>query len=100
MFVVLYIQKEKFMINCVSPVRYQYVVKTEENKSNNTPLNNTDYLNIGFLASRFGVNLQNPNEPNSIYKDNSGTYVNINSCCAPLFEDTLNKSGIKFNRLA
>lgn len=89
------------MINCcASPVRYQYVVKTSENKSNNTPLTSDDYMNIGYMAGRFGVNLANPNEQNNIVKDNNGTYVNINSCCAPLFEASLNQSGIKFNRLA
>ncbi|MBQ9244816.1 hypothetical protein IJ182_00945 [bacterium] len=89
------------MINTVNtPTRYQYIVKTEEKKTNNKPLTNNDYLNVGFLAGRFGINLKNPNEPNYVYKDNNGTYVNINSCCASLFEDTLKESGIKFDRLA
>ncbi len=89
------------MIKAISqPTRYQYFVNTEGKKTNNKHLTNDDYLNLGFLAGRFGVNLQNPNEPNYIYKDNTGTYVNINSCCAPLFEETLTQTGIKFNRLA
>ena len=29
-----------------------------------------------------------------------GTYVNINSCTADLFEDVLNEKGIKFDRIA
>ena len=89
------------MINCCNtPVRYQYMVRTSENKLNNTPLTNDDYMNIGYMAGRFGVNPVNPYEQNNIMKDNNGTYVNINSCCAPLFESSLTQSGIKFNRLA
>ena len=88
------------MINAISqPVRYEYQVLTEKKKANKEHLTKDDYLNVGFLAGRFGVNLQNPNEPGHIYKDKTGTYVKINSCCAPLFEETLNQSGIKFNRL-
>ena len=85
---------------CTVPSRQQYIVKTEQNKKNNKPLTKNDYLNIGFLAGRFGVNLENPNEPGYIYRDNNGTYVNINSCCSELFEETLSQAGINFDRLA
>ena len=82
------------------PVRNQYLVRTSELKTDNTPLNSDDYINIGYMAGRFGVNLVNPNIPNNIYKDNKGIYININSCCAPLFESTLSQTGIKFDKLA
>ena len=55
------------MINCVNCVpRYSYLIKNNELKSDNTPLSNKDYLEIGYMAGRFGVNLSNPNEPNYI----------------------------------
>ena len=90
------------MINAINPVpnRVQYLVKTNEPKTNNMPLNADDYMNIGYMAGRFGVNLQNPNEPNQMISDAAGTYVNINSCTAPLFEQTLNNQGVKFQVIA
>ncbi len=89
------------MINAImQPVRCQYLVKTNEAKRDNTPLNQNDLLSIGYMAGRFGVNLQNPNEDNFMVSDQNGTYVNINSCTAPLFENTLNQAGINFNRIA
>ena len=80
--------------------RYQYLIRSNDLKTNNQPLNNTDYLNIGYMAGRFGINLSNPNEANYMCTDNRGTFVNINSCTASLFEDNLNKMGIRFNRIA
>lgn len=89
------------MINCsYIPQRNQYLIKTSEKKAGNVPLNEDDFLNIGYMAGRFGLNLKNPNEPNNIYKDEAGTYVKINSCCAHLFESNLKNAGIKFDRLA
>ena len=86
------------MINCV---RNSYIVKTNDLKLNNQPLNSADYLNVGYMAGRFGVNLSgNPNEQNPIYTTSQGTFVNINSCCANQFEGALNNSGIKFDRIA
>ena len=90
------------MINAINqqPHRVQYLVKTNEPKANNTPLTANDYMNLGYMAGRFGINLNNPNEANPIISDNNGTYVNINSCTAPLFEQTLNNEGIKFCAIA
>ena len=85
---------------CGFPVRNQYLIKTNENKVNNTPLTANDYMNLGYMAGRFGINLQNPNEPNPLMNDANGTYATINSCCSPLFEANLANAGIKFNRLA
>lgn len=88
------------MFNCVNiPVRNQYFICTNELKKNNTALNENDFLNIGYMAGRFGVNLTNPNEPNHIIKDGNGLYLNINSCCSPLFESNLEQAGINFNKL-
>ncbi len=89
------------MINCVGfPQRYQYIVKTGRLKKDNTSLNAEDYINIGYMAGRFGVNLQNPCEANPILKNGTDLYVNINSCTAPLFESNLNQAGILFDRIA
>ena len=90
------------MINpiCSVPNRVQYLVKTNELKTNNMPLNANDYMNIGYMAGRFGINLQNPNEANPMTSDANGTYLNINSCTAPLFEQNLNNQGIKFQVIA
>ncbi len=89
------------MINAVCfPQRFQYIVKTGAPKRDNTPLNADDFLNIGYMAGRFGVNLQNPYEANPVIKNGADTFVNINSCTAPLFENTLNQAGILFDRIA
>ncbi len=85
-------------MNCL---RNTYIVKTNDLKANNQPLSNVDYLNIGYMAGRFGINLSNnPNESNPIQILPQGTFVNINSCTSDLFEDTLNTIGIKFDRIA
>ena len=81
--------------------RISYVIKTNEPKANNTPLNKDDYMQIGYMAGRFGVNLSgNPTEANPIQQTAQGTVVNINSCTSELFEKTLNQTGIKFDRIA
>ena len=86
------------MIECV---RNSYIVKTNDLKQNNQPLNSTDYLNVGYMAGRFGVDLSNnPNEQNPMQILPQGVLVNINSCTSELFEKDLTKSGIKFDRIA
>ena len=86
------------MINCV---RNSYIVRTNDLKSDNQPLNSNDFLNVGYMAGRYGVNLSgNPYEENPMNITPDGTQVNINSCCAGQFEKTLNDTGIKFDRLA
>ena len=85
----------------INSVRNSYIVKTNDLKLNNQPLNSSDYLNVGYMAGRFGVNLEgNPHEQNPMNITPQGTAVNINSCCSEQFERTLNDSGIKFDRLA
>ncbi len=81
--------------------RNSYIIRTNDLKTNNTPLNKEDYMNIGYMAGRFGVNLSgNPMETNPIQQTPQGTIVNINSCTSELFEKNLSQSGIKFDRMA
>ena len=90
----------------ISPIsadcaRTTYVVKTNELKTNNKPLNKEDFLNVGYMAGRFGINLSsNPNERNRVRYTPNGTFVNINSCTSELFEEVLQEKGIKFDKLA
>ena len=87
---------------CICNVpRYQYLVKTNEAKTNNQPLTFNDYMNVGYMAGRYGINLSdNPNESNPMQITPQGTVLNINSCTSDLFEKNLNNIGIKFDRLA
>ena len=86
------------MIDCV---RNSYIVKTNDLKTNNQPLNSEDYLNIGYMAGRFGINLtNNPNEQNPIKILPQGVLVNVNSCTSDLFEKDLSNSGVKSDRIA
>ena len=81
--------------------RISYIVKTNDLKANNKPLDKDDYMQIGYMAGRFGVNLSgNPAEANPIQQTPDGTVVNINSCTTDLFEKTLSQTGIRFDRLA
>lgn len=90
------------MYNCCicNVPRYQYLVKTNEAKLNNQPLTSNDYMNVGYMAGRFGINLANPNAPQDIKQTPEGVVFDINSCTSDLFEQNLNQAGIKFNRIA
>ncbi len=80
--------------------RNSYLIRTNAAKTNNCALSAQDYLDIGYMAGRFGVNLNsNPHESNPIIKTKDGLIVNINSCTSDLFEKNLTQSGIKFDRL-
>ena len=88
-------------ISGISYPRMSYLVRTNELKTNNQPLNAVDYLNVGYMAGRFGINLSNnPHEQDPMQFLEQGTLVNINSCTSDLFEKNLNNAGIKFNRIA
>ena len=81
--------------------RISYIIRTNEPKTNNKSLDKDDYMQIGYMAGRFGVNLSgNPKEENPLLQTPQGTVVDINSCTSDLFERTLNETGIKFDRLA
>ena len=85
----------------INKVRSSYFVNTNALKANNQPMSAQDYMNLGYMAGRFGVNLNNnPNEANPIIYTPQGAYVNINTCTSELFERNLQMAGIKFDRLA
>lgn len=87
------------MVNSIG--RNTYIVKTNGPKSNNSPLTKQDYMQIGYMAGRYGINLSgNPYEQNPMLYTPQGTIININSCTSDLFEQTLSQSGITFNKLA
>ncbi len=80
----------------INTTRFTYLINT-----NNQSLNNNDYMNIGYMAGRYGINLNNnPYETNPILNTQSGILVNINSCTSSLFENNLKNAGIKFDRIA
>ena len=81
--------------------RCSYFVPTRQVKQNGEKLSDSDLINIGYMAGRFGVNLQNnPNEPNRPVYENAGVLFDINACTTDCFEKNMEKAGIRFNRLA
>lgn len=81
--------------------RNTYYIPTTQTKRNGEKLSDKDLINIGYMAGRFGINLNNnPKEPNKPYYTNSGVFFDINSCTSDRFEENLEKSGINFNFLA
>lgn len=79
--------------------RSQYAIRTKEGKDNGQPLNASNYLELGYMAGRFGINFDNPSEIKTMKKTEEGVIIDINSCAAPLFENKLDKDGIKFDRI-
>ena len=81
--------------------RCSYLIQTNAPKKNGQSLNNTDMLNIGYMAGRYGINLDGNvhQEFKPVYTD-KGLLININSCTTEALEDNLNKAGIKFNVIA
>ncbi|MDD3237353.1 MAG: hypothetical protein PHV37_04575 [Candidatus Gastranaerophilales bacterium] len=81
--------------------RCDYVVKTNAPKTNGQTLNQNDFINIGYMAGRFGVSLNGDLTQNFVPKNTSnGLKININSCTSDLFEKNLNEAGIKFDKIA
>lgn len=81
--------------------RHQYVVNTNLPKQNGQPVNQQDLVNIGYMAGRFGINLDGKQWEHQVPQVNqNGTFIDINSCTSDLFEYNLKTSGIKFNKLA
>lgn len=95
-----YIMEDIMIEKICIPARNTYVVKVNDLKKDNTYLNANDLVNVGYMAGRYGINLENPNESNPIKYDDKGLKLDINSCTAELFEENLNKAGIKFDKLA
>lgn len=81
--------------------RCQYVVYTNQPKQNGQTLDQKDLINIGYMAGRFGINLdgnlQQNNKPQYTAK---GTIIDVNTCTAPLLEENLKTDGIKFDKIA
>ena len=81
--------------------RCTYFIPTNQVKTNGEKLSKNDLISLGYLAGRCGVNLdRNPQESNKPNFVQEGVKLNINSCTCDLFEENLNKSGIKFDILA
>lgn len=81
--------------------RVTYFVPTVQVKQNGETLNNKDLINLGYMAGRFGINLNNnPNEANMPIYSKDGVFFSINSCTSDCFEESMQESGIKFNCLA
>ena len=92
------------MLSChcvnIAP-RTKYQVNTKAGKEDGQPLNADDYMELGYMAGRFGINLNGkPNEITAMKKNDEGVMIDINSCASSLFEKKLQKEGIKFNKLA
>lgn len=86
------------MVNSIG--RNTYIVRTNGPKSNNTPLTIQDYMQVGYVAGRCGVNLSgNPYEQNPMQYTSQGTIVSINPCTSEYFEKTLIQSGINFDKI-
>jgi hypothetical protein len=81
--------------------RCSYFVPTNYSKANGEKLSQEDFLNIGYMAGRFGINLDgNPEQNYKPQVSNDGLVLNINCCTADLFEKNLEEAGITFSVLA
>lgn len=81
--------------------RVSYFVPMAQVKQNGENLSDKDLINIGYMAGRFGINLNNnPNEPNYPVYTNDGVFFNINSCTSESFMNNLKNSGIHFTYFA
>ena len=81
--------------------RVTYSVDINQSKRNGQNLSAQDYINLGYMAGRYGINLDGNLKAN--YKPvetDKGMLININSCTADLFENNLKNAGIKFNKIA
>ncbi len=81
--------------------RVQYLVYTNLPKQDGKPLDQKDLVDLGYMAGRFGIDLDGKAFKHKI-PDVSllGTKIDINACTCDLFEDNLKKSGISFNKIA
>lgn len=81
--------------------RCDYLVQTNTVKTNGQKPTSQDLINIGYMAGRYGINLDGNLQQNYKPKHTEkGTIVNINSCTKDLFENNLNSAGIKFDVIA
>ncbi len=81
--------------------RCDYLVQTNSIKTNGQKPTSQDLINVGYMAGRYGINLDGNLQQNNKPKfTDKGTIVNINSCTKDLFENNLTKAGIKFDVIA
>ena len=78
--------------------RCDYIVAIDKPKVNGQNLSKEDIFNIGYMAGRFGVNLDNnPCENCQPKFTEKGALININCCTKDLFEKNLTDAGINFD---
>lgn len=78
--------------------RCDYIVSLDKPKNNGQPLTNEEIFNVGYMAGRFGVNLDDkPCEHCQPKFTEKGTLININCCTKDLFEKNLTDAGISFD---
>ena len=81
--------------------RCDYIVAIDKPKTNGQALTKEDIFNVGYMAGRFGVNLDNKPCENCQPKfTQEGTLININCCTKDLFEKNLTEAGISFDVMA
>lgn len=80
--------------------RCSYIIPVNQVKSNGEKLNSKDYFDMGYMAGRFGINLNgNPNEHSNPIFTTDNVQFDINFCTCSLLEENLNQAGIKFDVL-
>lgn len=81
--------------------RCSYLIHTNSPKRNGQNLNSNDMLNIGYMAGRYGINLDgNLKQDFRPVQTENGLLININSCTTDALEKNLNNAGIRFNAIA
>lgn len=77
--------------------RCDYFIPTNQTKIDGQKLTEKDLINIGYMAGRFGISLDGDLNRNiKPVFDKEGVKLNINCCTSELFEENLNKTGVKF----
>ena len=84
----------------MSVQRVNYSIHVNSPKLNGQQPTKQDLINVGYMAGRYGINLDgNPHEANQPKITDNGLLININSCTTDALEDNLKKTGIQFDRL-
>ena len=85
----------------MSVSRVQYNIHTNSTKADGQALNQRDLVELGYMAGRFGINLDGKSFEHKLPEvSEKGTKIDINSCTTDLFEQTLNELGIAFDKMA